>query len=186
MNVIERCKMKTVFLAMLGASLLLTSGRSQGLTMDDLRKTPNLTPQKFARRFSAFRYEYGVETQSPNSFLAKEAGDCDDFALVASIIFTEKGYHPRLISVRLHNVSHVVCYFPETRSYIDYNDRGYLFNTTSSDGTLPDIARKVAKSLGLDWSSAAEFYFVDGSRELVAREENPRDLLAARRKASQI
>jgi hypothetical protein len=163
-----------------GACLALAAVSSPALTMDDLRALPGLTPQKFVRRFSEFNYEYNAEIQSPSDFLARETGDCDDFALVASIIFSEKGFHPRLISVRLRNISHVVCYFPETHSYIDYNNRSYLFTTTASDGTLPDIARKVARSLRLEWSSAAEFNFVEGSRELVARTENPRALVAAR------
>jgi hypothetical protein len=173
-------KIKLIRSSLLTLALATTTFCSSALTLDELRNLPNLTPKKFARQFSEFRYEYGVEVQSPSNFLAREAGDCDDFALVASIIFSEKGYHPRMFLVRMRNLAHVVCYFPETHSYIDYNDRSYLFATTSSDGTMRDIAKKVAKSLDLEWTSVAEFNFVDGLKELVAREENPRALIASR------
>ena len=171
---------KKMVLATLSLAILMAGFSSQGLTMDELRAIPNLTPRKFVRQFSEFRYEHTGETQLPGMFLLREAGDASDFALVASMVFAEKGYHPRLISVRMNHLSYVVCYLPETRSFIDFNNRSIFFNTTTSDGSLADVARKVARSFGRDWNLAEEFTFVDESRNTVDRLENPRTLVATR------
>ena len=171
--------LNSVFGHTLNLGLILAAVSSQGVTMEELRRIPNLTPQKFARRFSEFLYEHNPETQTPATFLARETGDCDDFTLVASIIFTEKGYHPRLIEVQMNKLTHSICYFPETHSYIDYSDRSYLFTATASDGTLRDIASKVAKTLRCDWTSVAEFSFADGIKERIAHEEKSRAMAHA-------
>ena len=177
----RKTKMKTILSKILMLGILAAALASPALTLEDLRNMPKLTPKKFARQFAEFRYEFHGEVQAPEDFLAREAGDCDDFAILGALVLGEKGFHPRLISVRMRNISHVVCYFPETRSYIDYNDRAYLFTaTTSSDGTLGDIAKKVSKTFGASWSSVTEFSYADGEKLLVARLENPRFLVAAR------
>jgi hypothetical protein len=147
------------------ASLLIHT--ASALTLDDIRKIPNLTPQKFAGLFSDFEFRFRSEVQAPEVFLATESGDCDDYATLAAAVLRERGYTPRLITVRMPRLVHVICYIEETKSYLDYNNRSFFSRTVSCGGTIEEIAKKVAKSSNLPWSSASEFTFEDGVKRLV-------------------
>lgn len=146
----------------------LAGGSGGALTLEELRRESNLTPQRFARFFSEFKYQFHAEVQEPEVFLATESGDCDDYAVVAAMVLLEKGYHTRLMAVRMPGVTHVVCYVEETKCYLDYNNRMYLIKTANAEGTLRDIARKVAKSFNASWTSASEFVYTNGVRRMVA------------------
>jgi Transglutaminase-like domain len=148
--------------------LCLAAGPVFGITLEQLRRDSRLTPHRFARYFSDFKFEFHPRVQSPQAFLARRAGDCDDYATLAAAVLREKGYTPRLITVRMPGRVHVVCYVAETHSYLDYNNRDRLFATVHSRGTLPDIARKVAKSFDTRWLSASEFVFRHEAKEIVA------------------
>ncbi|MBI3877447.1 MAG: hypothetical protein HY300_16070, partial [Verrucomicrobia bacterium] len=65
-------------------------------------------------------------------------------------------------------LTHVVCFVSETKNYLDYNNRIYLKRTAPSNGTLPDIAKKVAKSFDASWTSVSEFTYADGVKRLVS------------------
>jgi len=146
----------------------ISMGAAAGLTLEELRRESNLTPQRFARFFSEFKYQFHAEVQEPEVFLSTASGDCDDYAVVAAMVLLEKGYHTRLIAVRMPGVTHVVCYVAEAKCYLDYNNRSYLIKTASADGTLRDVARKVAKSFDASWTSASEFVYTNGVKRLVA------------------
>jgi hypothetical protein len=136
--------------------------------MDDLRKEPpRMTPDRFAKFFADFKYKFFDDIQTPEAFLASETGDCDDYATLADLILREKGYQPRLFAVRMPGLTHVVCFVTETKNYLDYNNRIYIKRTESSDGTLPDIARRVAKSFDASWTSVSEFTYSEGVKRLV-------------------
>lgn len=152
-----------IFIAAL-FSLLST----RGATLEEIRGTENLTPQKFARFFSDFDFKFRARVQTPEVFLATESGDCDDYSTLAAMILREKGYTPRLITVRMPKVVHVVCYIEETQSYLDYNSRGYFRKMIKCGPGMDEIARKVARSYGAEWSSASEFLFDSGVKRLVA------------------
>lgn len=138
------------------------------VTLEEIRNTPDLTPAKFASFFSEFDYKFRADVQKPAAFLASETGDCDDYATLAALVLKEKGYTPRLITVRMPGVVHVVCYVEETGSYLDYNNRKYVLKVTKSGSDLNEIARRVAKSYRLDWTSVSEFTFGDGVKRLVS------------------
>ncbi|MBU6400142.1 MAG: transglutaminase-like domain-containing protein [Verrucomicrobia bacterium] len=138
-----------------------------GLTLEDLRRDTKLTPQRFAHYFAHFKFEFHANVQSPDQFLAGQAGDCDDYATLAATILREKGYTTRLVTVRMPGAVHVVCYVAETRCFLDYNDREFPIRTVASNGSLTDIARKVAWSFGDTWTSASEFTFVGGHKQTV-------------------
>lgn len=144
---------------------LLTA--SAGVTLEDFRAMPKLTPSQFARHFKDFKFEPHRDVQPAESFLAAGAGDADDFAILAARILGEKGYTPRLISVRLPRVTHVVCYIEETGSYLDYSCRSHWLPMVRSGAGLDEIAAKVARSYGVPWSSASEFIYEDGVKRLV-------------------
>ncbi|MEW6156781.1 MAG: transglutaminase domain-containing protein [Verrucomicrobiota bacterium] len=139
----------------------------QAVTLEELRQDPKLTPQKFAKHFDSFRYVYHDEVQTPEAFLLTEAGDCDDYATLADLVLREKGYTTRLVAVRMPGITHVVCYVVEVKAYLDFNNRVYLKRLVSSDGSLKDIARKVAKSFEASWTSASEFTYSEGLKRLV-------------------
>ncbi|MHB8523928.1 MAG: transglutaminase-like domain-containing protein [Limisphaerales bacterium] len=138
-----------------------------GVTLEDLRRDSKLTPQRFARYFADFQFKYHTEVQAPEVFLASESGDCDDYATLAAMVLSEKGYTTRLVTVRMPGVVHVVCYVAETGCYLDYNNREFLIRTVGTNGSLADIARKVAWSFGGSWTSASEFTFQDGVKRTV-------------------
>jgi hypothetical protein len=138
-----------------------------GLTLEDLRGKDTLTPAEFAHYFRDFRFVFRKEVQRPEVFLAAKAGDCDDFSTLAAAVLREKGYTPRLISVRMPGVTHVVCYIEETKSYLDYNNRSKRDFFVSSGGSLHEIAGKVARSYGLNWTSASEFTYEHREKRLV-------------------
>ena len=138
-----------------------------GLTVEDLEKDKNLTPESFARHFVNFGFCFRKDVQPPEQFLSRRSGDCDDYAILAAGVFRARGYRPRLITVRTKKIVHVVCYVPETGSYLDYNQRRSPQKTVPSDGSLADVARRVACSFNDDWTSVSEFTFESGRKRLV-------------------
>ena len=147
--------------------LLLSTFSAGALSLEDLQKEEHLTPPRFARYFRDFSFNFRKDVQRADVFLATKKGDCDDYSILAATILREKGYTPRLISVRMPGVTHVVCYVEETRSYLDYNFRGYTVGIGVSDNVLETIAQNVARSYGVGWSSVSEFTYSAGVKRLV-------------------
>ena len=140
---------------------------TSAVTLEQLQKEPDLTPEKFAGYFSNFQFIYRVDVQEPARFLASRSGDCDDYAVLAAMVLKQKGYTPRLIAVRMPGLVHVVCYIEETQSYLDYNYRSSNQAMKCAPG-IEMIASEVAKSYQARWSSASEFTFERGLKRLVA------------------
>ena len=138
---------------------------SFAISLDDLRRE-DLSPTKFASHFRSFKFSFRKEVQHPTVFLATKSGDCDDYSTLAASVLREKGYTPRLISVRMPGVTHVVCYIEETHSYLDFNFRGHTVAVNPGD-VLPSIAGSVARSYGLEWTSVSEFTYHGGVKRLV-------------------
>jgi hypothetical protein len=147
--------------------LVALASSASGVTLDEIRKVEKLTPVRFARFFSDFDYVLHEEIQEPEVFLASRAGDCDDYAILADLVFREKGQHPRLITVRMPGITHVVCYINEFKCYLDFNNRGYLFKTVSCGESLAEIAKKVAHSFDANWTSVSEFTYDRGLKQIV-------------------
>jgi hypothetical protein len=147
--------------------LLATCFANFGLTLDDLRRSPDLTPATFASHFHNFEFAFRREVQRPEAFLASKSGDCDDFSTLAAAVLREKGYTPRLISIRMPGVTHVVCYIEETGAYLDYNFRNSSGALVRSGSSVAEIAESVARSYNLKWNSASEFTFDSGVKRLV-------------------
>jgi hypothetical protein len=138
------------------------------LTLEEIRQTPNLTPQRFARFFSNFKYIYRAELQKTEDFLAAQAGDCDDYAMLADRVLREKSYTTRIIIVRMATETHAVCYVEQTHCYLDYNNRGCLLRTVSCGNSIEEIAKKVARSFGEPWAMVSEYESVNGRQQLVS------------------
>jgi hypothetical protein len=140
---------------------------SNALTLEQIESSPNLSPEQFASFFRSFAFHFCSEVQPAEKFLATESGDCDDYAILASNVLRRHGYTPRLIAVRMPKVVHVVCYIPETSSYLDYNLRAQGKGIVECRPEIAEVARSVAKSYSAKWSSASEFTFEAGAKRLV-------------------
>ncbi len=151
------------------AFFFLAAGQSQNsaLTLEDLKGDSRLTPERLMHYFSNFHFLLGEKVQPADQFLANEAGDCDDFANLAADLLRDKGYTPRLVVVFMPKEIHVVCYVAEVKAYLDYNNRAMEKPLVASDGSLSDIAEKVAKSFSTTWHCASEFTMNDGVRRFV-------------------
>lgn len=156
------------------ALLSIFCSSASAISLDDLRRSEDLTPAKFASYFRGFDFQFRKEIQSPEVFLATKSGDCDDYSTLAAEVLREKGYTPRLIAVRMPGITHVICYVEETKSYLDYNQRSGANLLVRCDNSLSAIAESVARSYRLRWSSASEFTFESGLKRLVQTVVEPR------------
>jgi hypothetical protein len=130
------------------------------VTLQELNDSPKLTAKKFAAHFSSFAYEFNGPIQSASTFLAREKGDCDDYAVLADHVLAKHGQQTRLIHIRLTGrVAHAVCYVADNKAYLDYNNRSVFFTLTRSGPEIRDIASKVAQSLEASWTTASEFTY---------------------------
>ena len=140
------------------------------------------TPEHFAHNFADFKFVFHAEVQEPKVFLATKSGDCDDFATLAADVLKKSGYSPRLVAIRMKKETHVVCFIPEVNSYLDYNNRAAANPLVPSDGSLTDIATKVAHSFGRNWVSVYEFTYRQKIKWLVnsilPNQKNPENFLA--------
>jgi hypothetical protein len=106
--------------------------------------------------------------QKPEDFLRAEAGDCDDYSTLAASELSGRGYHPRLVAVRMKGLVHVVCYVAEANGYLDYNKRSHGSGLVTCGSDLSQMADSVAKSFKSNWTSVSEFTYSDGVKRLVS------------------
>lgn len=148
--------------------MLLTVSSSNAFTFKDLENDSHLTPESLIRRFSHFKFKLLADVQKHDAFLASQEGDCDDFATLSADILKAKGFTPHLIAVHMAHQFHVVCYVDEIKGYLDYNNRSKDSPIVPSNGSLEDVANKVARSFRSTWSTAAEFAYRNGVRQTIA------------------
>lgn len=165
------------------AFLFFSGPLSRAMTLDQLRDTPALTPDKLASYFAGFEFKFHEEVQDHEIFWETKSGDCDDYATLAAEILAHHGYTPRLIAVRMKGETHVVCYIPETGSYLDYNCRNDTQKLVPCSSRLTDIAHKVADSFGRDWVATYEFTYREAEKlkRLVDRIVTNRSLASVRK-----
>ena len=144
--------------AFVGAAL--TPGHLGAVNLDELLRNPKLNAKKFAGYFSDYAYEFSSAILPPDEFLARESGDCDDYAVLADFVLSKHGLGTRLVHVRLTGrVAHAVCYVAENGAYLDYNNRKFFVTLERSKPDLRAIANKVADSLSSSWTTASEFTY---------------------------
>jgi hypothetical protein len=158
---------KTFLVVMAISNFFASNLRLSGVTLEELQQDDSLTPDRFAHYFADFKFQLRERVQDPKVFLAARNGDCDDYATLAADVLQAKGYSTRLVVVFMPKDIHVVCYVKETRSFLDFNRRNCSTTTVSTDGTLTDIADKVAQSFHASWHCVSEFTFKGGVRQIV-------------------
>jgi hypothetical protein len=157
---------RVVLLLCLFASGVALPASLDAVTLGELNGNRQLTAKKFAAYFGNYAYEFGSQIQPAATFLAREKGDCDDYAVLADFVLKQHGLTTRLIHVRLSGrVAHAVCYVTENKAYLDYNNRAVFFTLAHSGSDLRDIAAKVADSLEASWTTASEFSYSYATRQ---------------------
>jgi hypothetical protein len=164
----QKFKLSLINSLLLLGCVLLFPTKVSAYSLQELHNDATLTPQTFARHFSKFRFVFRADVQKPEDFLAAQAGDCDDYSTLAASELAARGYHTRLISVRMPNAVHVVCYVAEANGYLDYNKRAHGSGLVPSGESLSEIAGTVSKSFKASWSSVSEFTYTDGVKRLVS------------------
>lgn len=135
------------------------------VTLKELTDDTGLNAKKFASHFGDFEYEFSAPIQTAATFLTREKGDCDDYAVLADYVLKKRGLGTRLIHIRLAGrIAHAVCYVSENKAYLDYNNRSVFFTLTKSGTEIRDIADKVAGSLQANWTTASEFTYSYATR----------------------
>lgn len=135
-----------------------------------LEKEKSMNPGEFASLFERFFYEFSPRVMPPEDFVRQRAGDCDDYAILASHILEPKGYKVRLMQIQLtgNNVDHAVAYVAGENVYLDYNNRGLRRKLVKSDPTVREVAKLVAASFQQTWTSGFEFtYSYDQPRKKI-------------------
>jgi hypothetical protein len=131
--------------------------------LSDLLNQKDLTPDGLARVVADFAFEIGPNLVAPETFLERKRGDCADYSNLASTVLTHHGYTTKLVVVMMARQTHVVCYVKEAGGFLDYNHRADANPVIASDGSLEDIAGKVAGDFRSDWQMASAFRYRDGS-----------------------
>jgi len=131
--------------------------------MKDLLAQKDLTPEGLARVFADYTFELTPQVQEPEAFLQRKRGDCADFSSLASTVLAQHGYTTKLVVVMMSKQTHVVCYVKEAGGFLDYNHRADAHPVVASDGSLEDIASKVAGDFRSSWRMASAFRYRSGS-----------------------
>jgi hypothetical protein len=131
--------------------------------LDDLLNQKDLTPEGLARVFANFDFELAARVQEPETFLQRKRGDCADFSNLASTVLSKRGYTTKLVVVMMAKQTHVVCYVKEAGGFLDYNHRADSHPVMASDGSLEDIAGKVAGDFRSQWRMASVFRYRGGA-----------------------
>jgi hypothetical protein len=155
---LHRCSLLVFCLFVAGFHSLARGG-----ALGDLAKQPDLTPEKLIRYCAGFAFELNAEPQDPDLFLQRKRGDCDDFATLVSQVLSGRGYKTKLVVVMMQQQTHVVCYVSEVHGFLDFNHRRDPHPIVASDGSLEDIAEKVAADFHGRWHMASEFKYQNKS-----------------------
>jgi hypothetical protein len=144
-------------------SLICAAATAGAGQLNDLLDQKDLTPEGLARVMSDFSFELAPQLQEPGTFLQRKRGDCADFANLASTVLTHHGYTTKLVVVMMYKQTHVVCYVKEAGGFLDYNHRADAHPVIPSDGSLEDIAGKVAGDFRSHWRMASAFRYRESS-----------------------
>jgi hypothetical protein len=144
-------------------ALVCAAATVRAASLNDLLEQKDLTPQGLAHVISDFSFELTPRLQEADSFLQRKRGDCADFANLASLVLSRRGYTTKLVVVMMSKQTHVVCFIKEAGGFLDYNHRADVNPVIASDGSLEDIAEKVAGDFRSDWRMASYFRYRESS-----------------------
>ena len=92
-----------------------------------------------------------------------------NYAVLADKVLKTKGFHTRLIVIRLPGETvHDVCYVNEDKAYIDCSEDRFILALNHSGETIREIADDYSAYVNMNWTSASEFTYTNGGRQLIA------------------
>jgi hypothetical protein len=92
-----------------------------------------------------------------------------NYAVLADKVLKSKGFHTRLIVIRLPGeTAHEVCYVSEDQAYIDCSEDRFILALNHSGDTIREIADDYSAYVNMNWTSASEFTYTNGGRQLIA------------------
>ena len=96
--------------------------------------------------------------QQPEEFLARRAGDCEDYALLARELLRRNWIQAEVLSVvKADGTGHTVCVFRDVHGRYQIIDEGRLYQVSAA--SLKDVASKLCP----DWRQAG-LVEADGAR----------------------
>jgi hypothetical protein len=131
--------------------------------LNELLNQRDLTPEGLAHVIAGFDFDLTPQVQEPEQFLRRKRGDCADFSNLASTILSHRGYTTKMVVVMMSKQTHVVCYVKEAGGFLDFNHRADSHPVIASDGSLEDIADKVARDFRSQWRMASAFRYHESS-----------------------
>jgi hypothetical protein len=156
-----------LFIFRIALIVFFATGNIQARNLADFRGEKELTPDSLIRQFADFTFELGETIQEPEQFLQRKRGDCDDFARLVALLLAERGYKPRIVAVAMEGETHVVCYVPEVKGFLDFNHRAAAQPVTQCAGTLESIAELVSAEFRTKWRMVSEIRFENAKRVFV-------------------
>jgi len=144
-------------------AFVCAASTARAANLNDLLVQKDLTPEGLAHVIADFSFELTPRLQEADSFLQRKRGDCADFANLASLVLNRRGYTTKLVVVMMSKQTHVVCYIKEAGGFLDYNHRADANPVIASNGSLEDIAGKVAGDFRSDWRMASYFRYRESS-----------------------
>ena len=164
---VKRSTINRMSVWMICLGLFTVGAGVQATTLEELAGQKDLTPEALAHVVSDFAFELRPQLQAPDAFLKNKNGDCADYANLASTILGKHGYTTKLVVVMMEKQTHVVCYVKEAGGFLDYNHRSDAHPLIHSDGTIEDIANKVAFDFRSQWHMASLFRYNGSSPEFL-------------------
>ncbi len=164
---VKRFTIKRMSVWMICLGLFTVGVRAQATTVDELLGQKEITPEGLAHVVSDFAFELRPQLQAPDTFLKNKNGDCADYANLASTVLGKHGYTTKLIVVMMDKQTHVVCYVKEAGGFLDYNHRADAHPLIPSDGSIEDIAGKVASDFRSQWHMASLFRYNGNAPEFL-------------------
>jgi hypothetical protein len=112
-------------------------------------------------------FALSVATSAPSQFFRVVMPY--NYAVLADKVLKSKGYQTRLIVTRLAGETlHDVCYVGEDAAYIDCSEDRFILALNYSGATIREIADDYGGYVSMNWTSASEFVFTNGVRQLVS------------------
>ena len=83
-----------------------------------------------SREFS-YRFELPDRWQDPTETISSKAGDCEDFALLSSILLNKMGISNDIVIVKFRDlsISHAICVWKNSEGSLDFISDRSLFKT---------------------------------------------------------
>ncbi len=104
-----------------------------------------------------YRLEFPDKWQTPEETISSRAGDCEDFALLASAFLTRLGIANDIVILKFAglNVSHAICLWKDSNSFYNFISDRKLHHTGEND---------IKKAIGKFYPDCKKIIFSDSRK----------------------